>query len=108
MRHAGSLIGAAIRQLDTVGRIDDTGLVCVMPMMGDDGVTPVIDRVERVLDSSPMTFDDAEEIYLIPAFSVIVCSTAARVDPPKVMNRLLEVRGDAAPGAPVVRHSSSS
>lgn len=108
MRHAGSLIGAAIRQLDTVGRIDDTGLVCVMPMMGDDGVTPVIDRVERVLDSSPMTFDDAEDIYLVPAFSVIVCSTAARVDPPKVMNRLLEVRGDAAPGAPVVRHSSSS
>ena len=34
-----------------------------MPMMGDDGVTPVIDRVEKVLDSSPMTFDDAEELF---------------------------------------------
>jgi diguanylate cyclase (GGDEF)-like protein len=108
MRHAGSLIGAAIRQLDTVGRIDDTGLVCVMPMMGDDGVKPVIGRIEKVLDSTPMEFDDGEEIYLVPEFTVVVCSTAARVDPPKVMNRLLEVRVDASPGAPVVRHASSS
>lgn len=108
MRHAGSLIGAAIRQLDTVGRIDDTGLVCVMPMMGDDGVSPVIGRVEKVLDSSPMTFDDGEELYLVPEFAVVVCSTAARVDPPKVMNRLLDARGEAAPGAPVIRHASSS
>lgn len=108
MRHAGSLIGAAIRQLDTVGRIDDTGLVCVMPMMGDDGTSPVIARVEKVLDSSPMVFDDGEEVYLVPAFTVVVCSTAARVDPPKVMNRLLEARSEAAPGAPVIRHASST
>ena len=108
MRHAGSLIGAAIRQLDTVGRIDDTGLVCVMPMMGDDGVKPVIGRVEKVLDSTPMQFDDGEEIYLVPEFTVVVCTTAARVDPPKVMNRLLDARAESAPGAPVIRHASSS
>jgi diguanylate cyclase (GGDEF)-like protein len=108
MRHAGSLLGAAVRQLDTVGRIDDTGLVCVMPMMSDDGVQPVVSRVEKVLDSTPLVFDDGEQLYLIPAFTVVVCSTAARVDPPSVMNRLMEARTSAAPGAPVVRHASSS
>lgn len=108
MRHAGSLIGAAVRQLDTVGRIDDTGLVCVMPMMSDDGVLPVVTRVEKVLDSTPLVFDDGEQLYLVPAFTVVVCSTAARVDPPTVMNRLMEARTSAAPGAPVVRHASSS
>jgi diguanylate cyclase (GGDEF)-like protein len=108
MRHAGSLIGAAVRQLDTVGRIDDTGLVCVMPMMSDDGVSPVINRVEKVLDSTPLVFDDGEQLYLIPAFTVVVCSTAARVDPPTVMNRLMEAKLSSAPGAPVVRHATSS
>lgn len=108
MRHAGSLVGAAVRQLDTVGRIDDTGLVCVMPMMSDDGVAPVIDRVEKILDSTPMVLEDGEQLYLVPEFTVVVCSTAARVDPPIVLNRLLDIRGSAAPGAPVVRHASSS
>jgi diguanylate cyclase (GGDEF)-like protein len=108
MRHAGSLVGAAVRQLDTVGRIDDDGLVCVMPMMADDGVTPVVKRVEKVLDSTPLVLDDGEEVYLVPAFTVVICSTAARVDPPTVMNRLIEARAHAAPGAPVVRHASSS
>jgi hypothetical protein len=79
-----------------------------MPMMGDEGVKPVIGRIEKVLDATPMQFDDGDEIYLVPEFTVVVCSTAARVDPPQVMNRLLEARGDAAPGAPIVRHASSS
>lgn len=108
MRHAGSLVGAAVRQLDTVGRIDEDGFACVMPMMSDDGVTPVVKRVERVLDSTPLMLDDGEEIYLIPAFAVVICSTAARVDPPAVMNRLIEARAEAVPGAPIVRHASSS
>ena len=108
IRHAGSLIGATIRELDTVGRVDDTGLVAVLPMMGDDGVTPVMSRLEKVLDSTPVAFDDGEEVYLVPAFTVVVCSTAARVDPAVVMNRLMEARNSAAPGKPVVRHASSS
>jgi len=108
MRHASSLVGAAVRQLDTVGRIDEDGFACVMPMMSDDGVTPVVKRMERVLDSTPLVLDDGEEIYLIPAFAVVICSTAARVDPPAVMNRLIEARSEAAPGIPIVRHASSS
>jgi PleD family two-component response regulator len=108
MRHAGSLVGAAVRQLDTVGRVDDEGLVCVMPMMSDDGVAPVVNRIERVLDSTPLLLDDDEEIYLVPAFTVVICSTAARVDPPAVMNRLVEARSEAVPGTPIVRHASSS
>lgn len=108
MRHAGSLVGAAVRQLDTVGRIDDDGLVCVMPMMSDDGVKPVVGRIEKVLDSTPVIFDDDEEIYLVPAFTIVICSTAARIDPPAIMNRLIDARTLAAPGTPVIRHASSS
>lgn len=108
MRHVGSLVGAAIRQLDTVGRIDEDGLVCVMPMMGDDGVSPVVDRIEKVLDSTPLSFDDGEELYLVPAFTIVVCTTAARVDPTIVMNRLLDAKSDATPGTPTIRHAASS
>jgi PleD family two-component response regulator len=108
MRHAGALVGACVRQLDTVGRVDDTGLVCVMPMMGDDGVSPVINRIERVLDSTPLVFEDGEELYLVPAFTVVVASAAARVDPPAIMNTLMDARADASPGTPVIQHASSS
>jgi diguanylate cyclase (GGDEF)-like protein len=108
MRHAGSIVGAAIRQLDTVGRIDEDGLVSVMPMMGDDGVNPVVDRIEKVLDATPLEFDDGTQIYLVPAFTIVVCSTAARVDPTVVMNRLLDAKADAVPGTPVIRHAASS
>ena len=108
MRHAGSLVGAAVRQLDTVGRIDEDGLVCVMPMMSDDGVAPVVNRIEKVLDSTPMIFDVDEEFFLVPAFTVVICSTAARVDPQTVMNRLIDARSLAVPGTPVIRHASSS
>ena len=103
-----ALVGAAVRQLDTVGRIDDQGFVCVMPMMSDDGVAPVVRRIEKVLDSTPVEFADGEELYLVPAFTIVVCSTAARVDPPSVMNRLMDVRGEAVPGTPIIRHASSS
>lgn len=108
MRHAGSLVGAAVRQLDTVGRIDEDGLVCVMPMMSDDGVDPVVNRVESVMDVTPMVFDDGEELYLVPTFTVVVCSTAARVDAPTIMNRLIEARATATPGTPIIRHAASS
>lgn len=108
MRHTGALVGACVRQLDTVGRVDDTGLICVMPMMGDDGVSPVINRIEKVLDSTPLVFADGEQLYLVPAFTVVVASTAARVDPPAIMNRLMDARVAAAPGTPVIRHASSS
>jgi len=108
MRHAGSLVGAAVRQLDTVGRVDEDGLVCVMPMMSDDGVSPVVGRIEKVLDSSPLVLDDGQEIYLVPAFTVVICSTAARVDAPAVMNRLVDARSLAVPGTPIIRHASSS
>jgi diguanylate cyclase (GGDEF)-like protein len=107
MRHAGSLVGACVRQLDTVGRVDDNGLVCVMPMMGDDGVSPVINRIEKVMDSTPMLFDDGEEIHLVPVFTVVVAGSAAKVDPPTMMNHLMAARVDARPGTPIVKHTSS-
>jgi len=108
MRHAGSLVGAAVRQLDTVGRVDEDGLVCVMPMMSDEGVNPVVNRIEKVLDSTPLILGDDSEIYLVPAFTIVICSTAARVDPPTVMNRLVDARSLATPGNPIIRHASSS
>ncbi len=108
MRHAGAMVGAAVRQLDTVGRIDEHGLVCVMPMMSDDGVQPVVRRIEKALDATPVEFDDNEELYLVPAFAIVICSTAARVDPPMVMSWLIEARGEALPGTPVIRHAASS
>jgi hypothetical protein len=79
-----------------------------MPMMGDDGVSPVINRIERVLDSTPLVFEDGEELYLVPAFTVVVASAAARVDPPAIMNTLMDARADASPGTPVIQHASSS
>ncbi|MEA2002608.1 MAG: GGDEF domain-containing protein [Actinomycetota bacterium] len=108
MRHAGALVGACLRQIDTVGRVDDDGLVCVMPMMGDDGVSPVVHRVEKVLNSSPMVFEDGDEINLVPAFTVVVARAAGRVDPPSMMKALIEARPGAAPGTPVIRYASSS
>lgn len=108
MRHAGSLVGACVRQLDTVGRVDENGLVCVLPMMGAGDVSPVINRIEKVLASTPMLFDDGEETRLVPAFAVVVCNTTAPIDPTTIMNRLLEASVGAVPGTPVIRYTSSS
>jgi len=105
MRHVGSLVAACIRQLDTVGRIDEAGLVAVLPMLSDDGVSAVIRRIERALDATPLLLADNEEEYLVPAFTVVVCSSATSIDGPDIINRLMEARTAAVPGSPVIRHA---
>jgi diguanylate cyclase (GGDEF)-like protein len=104
LRHAGALVGASLRRLDTVGRIDDGGLLAVLPMLEGDGVAGVIGRIEHLLTTVPMVLDD-ETITLIPAFAVVVSDSRRPVDPAITLDELAAAREVAVPGAAVVVRS---
>ncbi len=102
LRHAGALVGACLRRLDTVGRIDDGGLMAVMPMLEESGVSAVIARVEHILETVPMVFEDEASIPLVPSFAVVTSDPSSSVDPATMLGELAAAREQAAPGAPVV------
>ncbi len=108
LRHAGALVGACLRRLDTVGRIDEEGLLAVMPMLEERGVPAVIARIEHILETVPMVFDDEDAIRLVPSFAVVISGPAASIDPPAMMRELVAARQAAVPGTAVVIHSGAS
>ncbi len=102
LRHAGALVGACLRRLDTVGRIDDGGLLAVLPMLEGDGAAAVIGRIEHLLATVPMVVGDEETITLVPAFAVVISDPHHPVDPSVTLDELAAAREAAAPGAAVV------
>lgn len=108
LRHSGAMIAAGLRQLDTVGRLDDTGFLATLPMLGDAGIDIVIDRVTSMLQAVPLTFD-GDEIALEPVISAVL-STPDQPPPhaSAVISQLLTARAQARPGSPSVVPSAAS
>jgi len=101
LRHASALVGACVRRLDTVGRVDEEGLVAVMPMLEERGIPAVVTRMEHLLQTVPMVFDE-ESIHLVPSFAVVMSNPQAGVDPSAMMSELIAARDRAVPGVAVV------
>jgi diguanylate cyclase (GGDEF)-like protein len=102
LRHSGAMIAAGLRQMDTVGRLDDSGFLVTLPMVVDTGIAAVIERVMTMLKAVPLTFD-GDEVGFEPVISAVLSSPD---QPPQhasaVISQLLTARADATPGSPAV------
>lgn len=99
--HLGALVSACVRRVDTVGRIDELGLVAVMPMVDDDVVSDLIEAIEAVLLSSDI--EPAGQGPRVSAqFGAVVSHADAPGDALRMLRQLTTAREEARPGKPVV------
>ena len=104
VRHAGSLISACIRRLDTVGRIEDTGFHVVLPMMDENGVEPVVNRMSKLLSRMPFEAG-GEEYPLDPMITILLSNPAGTNDVQRMVKELATARERAGEVNPLVVRS---
>jgi diguanylate cyclase (GGDEF)-like protein len=105
VRHAGAMITACLRRLDTVGRIEDGAFVLVLPMLGPEGVKAVTQRIERLLLQTPFLFG-GQPVRLTPAFTVVLSNVDQPNEPHRMLTELFAARVGAKPGTPVTLHTA--
>ena len=101
-RHVGALIAAGLRQVDRVGRLDNTTFVGVMPELDADGVSAVLDRIETTLTASPLTFGADEVIAIEPELSVVLSPKVGQAAPAAIIDAMFDAREKSGPGARVI------
>ena len=85
VRDVGALVGASLRDMDRVGRIDDSCFLCVLPWMSEEGLAPLRLRLSRVVSSLGDSF--------VPEFASVAATPFAPVD----ADDLLTVLATATP-----------
>ena len=102
LRHAGALITAGLRQIDRVGRLDETTFLAVLADLNAQGVPSVTDRLERMLLQVPLTFGESEVIRLLPELSVVLSRKDGAIESPTLLDLLYEAREQSEFGRPLV------
>ena len=102
LRHLGALVGGALRELDTVGRMDDLGFVAVLPHASTAGIKTTIDELVGVI-----TGDDPAS-SLTPQFAAVVVDTPRPIAVQQVLQLVTEARERAIPDSPIVSTVSAS
>ncbi len=93
LRHAGALIAAGLRRLDTVGRLDDSAFLSVLPMLDEDGCETVVTRLSKLLVSVPMTFG-RDRLEMEPEITIALSAPDVDMDSQMIVSRLLEKSED--------------
>jgi len=106
IRHAGALISACLRRLDTVGRMDDEGFHVVLPMLDAAGVEPVVERMSGLLGRMPLDFE-GDGITLEPAFTVVLSNPHGSNDVQRLVRELATARDRQPAGRPLVIRSKA-
>jgi len=107
VRHAGAMITACLRRLDTVGRLEEGAFLVVLPMLGPEGVKAVTQRSERLLLQTPVAIGE-EALRLTPAFTVVLSNPDGVNDPHRMMKELTTAMGRSRPGSAVILHTKTS
>ena len=107
VRHAGAMITACLRRLDTVGRLEEGAFLVVLPMLGPEGVKAVTQRSERLLLQTPVTIGE-EALRLTPAFTIVLSNEDGQNEPHRMLKELTAAMPRSRPGAPVILHTKTS
>jgi len=91
LRHTGAMISAALRQSDTVGRIDERTFAAVLPDLDRDGAAVVMGRIEANLRSMPPGTVDATT-SVAPRLSVMVVDAGFDGDATDLMEAVSRLR----------------
>ncbi len=105
LRHCGAMISAALRQSDTVGRIDERTFAAVLPDLSRDGAGVVMGRIDANLRTMPPGPIDAPT-RLTPRLSVVLIDGAFAGDATDLMEGINRLRVEAKPGEPTIIESS--
>ena len=107
VRHAGAMITACLRRLDTVGRLEEGAFLVVLPMLGPEGVKAVTQRSERLLLQTPVAVGD-DALRLTPAFTIVLSNPDGINEPHRMLKELTAAMPRSRPGKPVVLHTKTS
>ncbi len=105
LRHAGAMISAALRQSDTVGRIDERTFAAVLPDLDRDGANVVVGRIDANLRAMPPGPVDAPA-QLMPRLTVLLVDEGFEGDATELMEAVNRYRVDARPDVPTIIESS--
>ena len=107
VRHAGAMITACLRRLDTVGRLEEGSVLVVLPMLGPEGVKAVTHRSERLLLQTPVAIGD-DALRLTPAFTIVLSNPDGVNEPHRMLKELTSAMPRSRPGKPVILHTKTS
>jgi GGDEF domain-containing protein len=107
VRHAGAMITACLRRLDTVGRLEEGAFLIVLPMLGPEGVKAVTHRSERLLLQTPVMIGD-DALRLTPAFTIVLSNPDGANEPHRMLKELTAAMPRSRPGRPVILHTKTS
>ncbi len=107
VRHAGAMITACLRRLDTVGRLEEGAFLVVLPMLGPEGVKAVTQRSERLLLQTPVAVGE-EALRLTPAFTIVLSNPDGPNEPHRMLKELTAAMPRSRPGSPVILHTKTS
>lgn len=88
LRHAGALVAAGLRRLDTVGRLDDSAFLAVLPMLDEEGCDTVVTRLCTLLTSVPMTFE-RDRLIIEPEVTIALSAPGVHLDSQVILSELL-------------------
>ncbi len=97
-KHLAALVGATARDFDAVGRMNDGGLLVVMPRAGEEVAMGLISELADVLE--PAASDGVRP--LTPLFAAVVFETSRPLAVPQVLQLVTEARQRAAAGEPMI------
>ena len=101
LRHAGALIAAGLRRLDTVGRFDDSAFLAVLPMLDAEGCDTVVTRLCKLLTSVPMTFE-RDRLTIEPQVTIALSSPGVHIDSQVILAGLLGMSETTTEVAPQI------
>lgn len=107
VRHAGAMITACLRRLDTVGRLEEGAFIVVLPMLGPEGVKAVTQRSERLLLQTPVAVAE-EALRLTPAFTIVLSNPDGPNEPHRMLKELTAAMPRSRPGSPIILYTKTS
>ncbi len=79
VRHLAATIGAGVREVDEVGRLDDTSFASVLADIKPGSIAVVVDRVISQLQADAETIKEAGGVFRIAATELLVSSHTSEV-----------------------------
>ncbi len=101
LQHVAALLRAGLRDLDRVGRLDDTTFLAVMPLLRKGDHEVVLNRLTSILSAGPLQAGGRNH----PAVPLVCLILVDSPQPPDAHSLLMNVElglAGARPGAPVV------
>lgn len=102
VRHTGSVLNAAVRALDLVGRLDETTFAVVLDEADPGQLEMLMGRISHAMASLPLQFAD-ETVELGAIVAAVTAPHPTAVTPENAITQLQEAVADSTAAVPQIR-----